>query len=193
MRINAYLFGRSTDALEPLRELGQLSAGLSLLMLDRTAAREPAFAEQAPHRADDVAVPLTPELAQLTRGLHPLSPLGGPASGLVGAGQHLGRLHGLGLGAYRDLSATLSACALGADVSRVAQVIRDGGLLVMGDVGELAGVLARHAQSLALEVPDDAPEAPPAVLAPQAPSVEPGAYVPALAPAGDETDPREQR
>lgn len=193
MRINAYLFQHSTDALEPLRQLGPLSAELSLMMLDRTAAREPAFTEPVGAR-DDVAVPLTPELQQLTRGLHPLAPLGGPGSGLVGVGAHLRRLHGLGLGAHRDLAATLRACGLGAgDVSQVVHGLREGGVLVLGEAEQLRPELRRHSQELALELPDDGPEAPPAVLAPQAPVTGAAVYEPALAPARDETANREER
>jgi hypothetical protein len=165
MQAKAYVFKTARDVVELFQSLGEAGSELSLVMADRTAARELAFGKRVD---SDVPLPLSPEGTELVRALHPLAALGVPGSGLVGVGTALAYLHGVGLGSHRDLSGSLQACALDAeDVREVVAAVRQGGVLVIAD-REPGHSLAARSRELTLEFPASAAPAPSPVRAPAA-------------------------
>jgi hypothetical protein len=183
MQLNAYVFKNAGDVVSLLKKLGSPASELSLLMSDRTAEKAPALKQL------DVEAPgsSSQQAAQLSRGLHPLAPLGAPGSGLVGVGRDLEHLHGVGLGSYRDLAATLGCCGLApSDLQHVVEAVRQGGVLVLGGGEAQRNELRAMGRELTLELPPTAHPAPPPVRAPAAPSIQQHAeQTPAINPPGD--------
>jgi len=154
-------------------------------MSDRTAQRE--FAADA--TGDGASPLLEPPLSLLSRQLHALAALGGPGTGLVGAGPALGSLHGLGLGSDKDLGECLMACGVGREtVEAITSTLRNGGLLAFISEERERELLAERGQLIALELPEHVHPANPPVIAPAAPvSEQRAAYEPVFMPA-DVTD-----
>lgn len=191
MQAQAYLYEHARDVVELLDGLGERANQLSLLMTDRTGSKE--FSVEA-RAGSDIPLPLSDGAGQLARALHPLAALGGPGSGLVGAGAMLEYLHGAGLGSYRDLPTALAACAVSAeDVHAILQALLGGGVLVLTADEALPNV-PRPARQIALHFSEHAAKAQAPVLAPAAPAVDQRAQLtPAMAPPGDATRNLEHR
>jgi hypothetical protein len=187
MQILAYSFDHAREFIDITR--GKLDAidwsELTLIMSDRTAQRE--FAAGA--TGDGASPLLEPPLSLLSRQLHALAALGGPGTGLVGAGPALGSLHGLGLGSDKDLGECLTACGVSGEiVEATMSTLRNGGLLAFISEERERELLAERGQLLAFELPESVHPAHAPVVAPAAPVSEQRAtYQPVFMPT-DVTD-----
>src|SRR4051812_2404707 len=188
MQVLAYSFARAREFIEVVRGKLDPSAWseLTIIMSDRTAQRD--FAPD-PVVGERAASALEPPLSIVSRQLHAVAALGGPGSGLVGAGPSLGLLHGLGLGSDKDLAECLAACGVGPElVDAVTFRIRNGGGLAFVTEEDERELLRVGGQELAFEVPESAHPANAPVIAPPAPVAEQHAtYNPLFMPT-DATD-----
>ena len=188
MQMLTYSFDRAREFIEVVR--GKLDTAdwpeLTLIMSDRTAQRDfpadPAVGEGA-------TGVLEPALSLLSRQLHALSALGGPGTGLVGAGPALGSLHGLGLGNDKDLAGCLTACGVERErIEALTSTLRNGGVLAIISEESQRELLRDRGQELAFELPESAHPVNPPVIAPAAPvSEQHASYNPVFMPT-DVTD-----
>jgi hypothetical protein len=188
MQILAYSFERAREFIEVVH--GKLEATawpeLTIIMSDRTAQRDFAL---DPVAGEITTSALEPPLSLVSRQLHALAALGGPGTGLVGAGPTLGLLHRLGLGSDKDLAQCLTACGVSNErVETVTSTLRNGGVLAFVTEESERELLRERGEELAFEVPEAAHPANAPVIAPQAPIAEQHAiYNPLFMPtdAGD--------
>jgi hypothetical protein len=172
MQILTYSFERAREFIEAVR--GKPDATdwpeMTIIMSDRTAQRDFAL---DPVVAEAAASALEPPLSIVSRQLHALAALGGPGTGLVGAGPALGLLHGLGLGSDKDLAECLLACGVSNErAEAVTSTLRNGGVLAFVTEESERELLHERSQELAFEVPENARPASAPVIAPAAPIAE---------------------
>jgi hypothetical protein len=166
MQLLAYSFERAREFIQVVH--GKLEASawpeLTIIMSDRTAQRDFALDPVAGEGATSAPLSL------VSRQLHALAALGGPGTGLVGAGPMLGLLHRLGLGSDKDLAECLAACGVSNErVDAVTSTLRNGGVLAFVTEESERELLRERGQELAFEVPETAHPANAPVVAPQAP------------------------